>query len=1449
MNYKSKRSSFKRAVSLVLVLLILVGLSPNVSYAATTFTPRLTAPSYDDPDYIHVSHNGNNRAYNVPGNNSVLPNCVGYAWGRAYEILGRDPKLSVGHAKTMYTRTWDGFERNPNVPKVGAIACWDGIIWGHVAVVEKVNGNRVTLSQSSWGGPRFSLRRNIIAPKKGDSFSYWTSDGRFEKCTFQGYIYIGDFASASNVPPSATSSVSLSPDNRAVGESVTASWSVVSGASSYDVTLVCTNNSAYNQTKAGIKSTKQTFIPRMPGTYKVSVIAKNSAGSSAAKMSGTITVHPNKMVTFVDWNGNTLKSQVVKYGGNAKAPMAPSRQGYTFQGWDKGFTNVKTDLTVTANYSINKYDVIFVGKDNQVLSSQYIAYGSAATAPTPPTVANYSFVKWDSDAYLDVRKPLRITASYRWTNPDLPNAAQITSAIRTSDGSGYNVAVKLTNSPIQNTKGRVIVALKNDLGKMVQSETATYYLNELSSASKNIFVPYTGVATVAEVAVVGILENGNTGVPLAAKATKQVDLGLAWSDWSTAQPPSGNNIIRESRTEYRYRNKLTTTRTTTYPTTTTALAGWQLVNSAITSWTPWSGWSNTRQSTAPGKQENSRTIPARYKTVYKYYRYKYWNTSAHTWYYTYAYNLQANPGGAVRHDIALDYQLGRRAVWSGHQAYGTYNYQNTGGTNMWFYNGTGTVQTAPAYNQYQYRNARYTHTFKKWDNWSNWSASSVTPISGSREVETRTVYRYKSNVTADLQDNSGIQKTISGQLDVANKLATLLVFRKTNVDPTASQLEYVAQAQLSPTGQYSFTFKTKEEPTVETGDFIVMLAVEGGKAPIYIDKFAAPLPTYQVQFIDEDGTVISEQQVSQGESATLPDAPTKDGYDFTGWDANTTNISSNVTAQAQYQPKVYNVVFVDWNAEFVEVAQYNHGDVISNENMPTRKGYTFAQWQDESDQVASEVTSDMVLTAKYDKNLYTVKFLDWDDNVISEQVIPYGESATIPELDDPDNGMKFGGYGDVEAAYVVEAERTFRPVAIFAETVAMPVADVTSDYYNSEQTVTISCATEGARIFYTTDGTVPRFEKRHNDENGTTETIINPDQKEYLGPITIDKNTVLIAIAYKDAMNDSDWLIEEYMFGDAPVEQVAQVTATPDSSTIEAGTKITLATTTEDAIIRYTTDGTTPNDSSPIYTSPIEINETMTLKAQAIKSGLIDSDVATFEYSIVANDQPSITIGSKTAKAGETFKLPISLSNSKAIAGIEFNVNYDPAVLTLDSVEAVDGSQTGLETILPSTTSSGAFYAFNVAGLEPVTYNGKLMEMTFTLADDAEADTTTAVTLQNVVAPTVDDSLVDYQPVNGIVKISNIIYGDFTGDGRITANDVMWIRRYISAGKSVAKMLAEITGPTPASSFVEEAVDFTANGLVNGADVIWLRRFISAGRNLAGMLIQYPDAPDFSHLE
>ena len=62
--------------------------------------------------------------------------------------------------------------------------------------------------------------------------------------------------------------------------------------------------------------------------------------------------NPTYTVTFKDWDGTTLKTETVEEGASATAPNNPSRDGYNFTGWDKTFTNVTGDLTVTAQYEI-----------------------------------------------------------------------------------------------------------------------------------------------------------------------------------------------------------------------------------------------------------------------------------------------------------------------------------------------------------------------------------------------------------------------------------------------------------------------------------------------------------------------------------------------------------------------------------------------------------------------------------------------------------------------------------------------------------------------------------------------------------------------------------------------------------------------------------------------------------------------------------------------------------------------------------------------------------------------------------------------------------------------------------------------------------------------------------------------------------------------------------------
>lgn len=153
-----------------------------------SYKARTTAPSSSNKYYKHTSAGGVNECIHIK-NGSVLPNCVGYAWGRVYEITGKRPKLSRRNAELWFGYTADGYVRGTSgkdaVPKLGAVVCWrkgtvdngsDGA--GHVAIIEDYDDTYVYLSESNYKGTRWKTR------KVKRSTMYLGKN-----YTFQGYIY------------------------------------------------------------------------------------------------------------------------------------------------------------------------------------------------------------------------------------------------------------------------------------------------------------------------------------------------------------------------------------------------------------------------------------------------------------------------------------------------------------------------------------------------------------------------------------------------------------------------------------------------------------------------------------------------------------------------------------------------------------------------------------------------------------------------------------------------------------------------------------------------------------------------------------------------------------------------------------------------------------------------------------------------------------------------------------------------------------------------------------------------------------------------------------------------------------------------------------------------------------------------------------------------------------
>lgn len=151
-----------------------LGVTSNIN-ADALFSPRLSAPGTDNA-YYYAANPFYQSGYG-------MPNCTCYAWGRAYELLGGRPNLSTGNANSFWgTNINRGAFASGSSPRLGAIACW-GNDYGHVAVVEKIEGNVVTISESSWGGFLFRTSTYTIGSENSRSPG-----------GFQGYIYLGDFS-------------------------------------------------------------------------------------------------------------------------------------------------------------------------------------------------------------------------------------------------------------------------------------------------------------------------------------------------------------------------------------------------------------------------------------------------------------------------------------------------------------------------------------------------------------------------------------------------------------------------------------------------------------------------------------------------------------------------------------------------------------------------------------------------------------------------------------------------------------------------------------------------------------------------------------------------------------------------------------------------------------------------------------------------------------------------------------------------------------------------------------------------------------------------------------------------------------------------------------------------------------------------------------------------------
>ncbi len=160
---------------------------------------------------------------------------------------------------------------------------------------------------------------------------------------------------------------------------------------------------------------------------------------------------------------------------------------------------------------------------------------------------------------------------------------------------------------------------------------------------------------------------------------------------------------------------------------------------------------------------------------------------------------------------------------------------------------------------------------------------------------------------------------------------------------------------------------------------------------------------------------------------------------------------------------------------------------------------------------------------------------------------------------------------------------------------ATPTFSLAAGTYLGTQTVSLSDTTSGSTIYYTTDGSTP-----------TTSSTA------YASPITVTATETINAIATASGFTQSAVATAKYTIE----SQVAAATFSPAGGTYALGQAVTIATTTPNATIYYTTNGTTPTTSSTQYIGPISVSSTETVEALAVASGFFSSNVSSASYTI-----------------------------------------------------------------------------------------------------------------------------------------------------------------------------------------------------------------------------------------
>lgn len=154
---------------------------------------------------------------------------------------------------------------------------------------------------------------------------------------------------------------------------------------------------------------------------------------------------------------------------------------------------------------------------------------------------------------------------------------------------------------------------------------------------------------------------------------------------------------------------------------------------------------------------------------------------------------------------------------------------------------------------------------------------------------------------------------------------------------------------------------------------------------------------YTVTFMDGEKVLETFTNVPHGDTVTAPEVPKKDGKTFKEWDKDFSKVTSDLMINAVYDVDTFTVTFKDGEKVLeTQTVEYEAAATAPDTaRLSPPEGMHFAKW----DKDFSKVTESIEVSAVYELNEYTVIFKN-EETVISIQPVKHGFAATAPNVVD-----------------------------------------------------------------------------------------------------------------------------------------------------------------------------------------------------------------------------------------------------------------------------------------------------------------------------------------------------------------------------------------------------------------------------------------------------------------